>query len=224
MGTGIGEKSWQNFLAWREQTGEPLLEAVFNPPPKTSPKARVSFARIGECFRELGELAKTATPGELAAAVIDRIEYRNYLLTTYPEPAERLLNVDNLIMEAGEYPDLETFLVDLALSSSSDEVAGQAVSLMTIHSAKGLEFDNVFVVGLEEGLLPMTRDGSKSAIEEERRLLYVAMTRARKRLFISMAHRRQLYGKTEYQAASRFLADLVPGLGAPAEEQEYRYD
>jgi DNA helicase-2/ATP-dependent DNA helicase PcrA len=214
IGTGIGEKSWRTFLDHRGD--QPLLAALHHPPTSLTPRAKASFRDLGALFNSLQTIAASATPGELVTALVRQINYRDHLIAGYPEPEERLANVDNLIVEAGEYPDVQTFLTDLALASSADETAERAVSLMTIHSAKGLEFDNIFVVGLEEGLLPMTRDESKSAIEEERRLLYVAMTRARKRLFVTMAHRRNRNGKIEYQVASRFLSDLVPGLGSPA--------
>jgi DNA helicase-2/ATP-dependent DNA helicase PcrA len=153
-------------------------------------------------------------------------------------------SLERLVVQASLYPDLASFLDDLALGSPQDgyEAHGECVSLMTMHAAKGLEFDYVFVAGLEEGLLPFTlfegRDcarkkgknskddsavgshtanrvslSSRETIEEERRLLYVAMTRARVGLYLSWARSRHFLGRKLSLAPSRFLArieDLVP--------------
>jgi len=85
------------------------------------------------------------------------------------------------------------------------------VALMTLHASKGLEFDVVFIVGLEEGLLPHARSVAEGMLEEERRLLYVGMTRARWRLYLSLAHQRSLYGTVMLNGPSRFLSELPEG-------------
>jgi DNA helicase-2/ATP-dependent DNA helicase PcrA len=106
---------------------------------------------------------------------------------------------------------LDEFLADAALMSSADESAGEdAVTLMTLHAAKGLEFPVVFLVGLEEGLLPHVRsmDESIEDVEEERRLAYVGMTRAMQELFLSYANSRFMFGGRNYNFPSRFLQDL----------------
>ena len=124
---------------------------------------------------------------------------------------ERNENVTALVGEAGTYETLDEFLADAALMSSSDEEAGKdAVTLMTLHAAKGLEFPVVFLVGLEEGLLPHVRSMDESAedVEEERRLAYVGMTRAMQELFLSYANSRFMFGGRNYNFPSRFLQDL----------------
>ncbi|MDI9355164.1 MAG: 3'-5' exonuclease, partial [Cyanobium sp. MAG06] len=111
---------------------------------------------------------------------------------------------------------IDLFMERVGLSSDQDDDKGEkiGVRLMTIHSAKGLEFNNVFIVGLEEGLFPSENFGStkksKEEEEEERRLFYVAVTRARKRLYLSFVEMRTIFGRTDMRAPSTFLEDLSP--------------
>ena len=123
-------------------------------------------------------------------------------------------SLERLLAQASLYSDFSSFLDDLALGSPQDgyEENSECVSLMTIHSAKGLEFDYVFVPCLEDGLLPFTifedEDYHKERIEEERRLLYVAMTRARIGLYLSWARSRRLFGRKLSLPPSRLLSDI----------------
>jgi len=136
------------------------------------------------------------------------------------EDLGRLENIAELIVVANEIPKIELFLESVTLIQAEDLAdQGKAkpqetlVNLMTIHSAKGLEFDNVFVVGLEEGLLPHSRSLiEKEELEEERRLLYVAITRAKQRLFLSFVLVRFLYGEGTSQTPSRFLSEVPERL------------
>lgn len=129
---------------------------------------------------------------------------------------ERLGNMQELINLAtkydGEEPPngIEKLLEEAALQSDQDELAEEqsAVSLMTVHASKGLEFDVVFVTGLEQGLFPSTREDEKRDPEEDRRLFYVALTRAKKRLFLSYAQERMKYGSREYTVPSEFIDDI----------------
>jgi len=120
-----------------------------------------------------------------------------------------------LHLAAGFGNDAEGFLENAALFRDPDVVdpKSQKVSLMTIHAAKGLEFPVVFVAGCENGLMPFAPDGGSDCnIDEERRLFYVAMTRARDVLFLTRAKKRTLYGKTDFRQISPFTADIDPGL------------
>ena len=119
-------------------------------------------------------------------------------------------NLEVLISNASEYDTLADFLADATLMSSADEASGKnAVTLMTMHAAKGLEFPVVFIVGMEEGLFPGSRSyDDESNLEEERRLAYVAMTRAMRRLFLTYAQSRFTYGSRSYSMPSRFLTEL----------------
>ena len=134
------------------------------------------------------------------------------------EAEERIDNVKEFISVAMEFEqtseekDLETFLTGVALTSeSSEEEEDDKVSLMTIHTSKGLEFPVVFIVGMEDGLFPIARavrSMSDSEIEEERRLCYVGITRAKEILYLTLTQKRTLYGKTNPSIASRFMEEL----------------
>lgn len=174
---------------------------------------REFLALLDELRALAGELPLVGLLGTL----LDRIGYEAHLERTYPEEgADRMDNVRALVSAAAEHeretPDasLQTFLDRSALVSEADEVGVRpGVTLMTAHCAKGLEFRAVFVAGLEEGLLPHARSaGDRSALEEERRLFYVAMTRARERLMLSRADTRLSQGVPVPCQASRFLGEL----------------
>ena len=118
-------------------------------------------------------------------------------------------NLEVMVANASTYDSLDEFLVDAALMSSADEKSAKnSVTLMTLHGAKGLEFPVVFIVGMEEGLFPSSRAEDKESLEEERRLAYVGMTRAMKRLFLTYAASRYSYGSRNYNMPSRFLTEL----------------
>ena len=135
-----------------------------------------------------------------------------YLRDGTPQAEERIENLGVLVSNAVPYDGLEEFLADAALMSAADESAGRnSVTLMTLHAAKGLEFTVVFLVGMEEGLLP--HGGSYASerdddIEEERRLAYVGMTRAMRDLFLTYAQSRFSYGGRQYNFPSRFLSEM----------------
>lgn len=160
-------------------------------------------------------------------AVVKRTKYEDYLRGEYSkeEVEGKLENVKEFLNMASRYDGLEPreslslFLEDIALITDQDrsEESG-GVSLMTIHLAKGLEFPNVVVTGAEEGLFPHSRSLMEAkAIEEERRLMYVAMTRAKKKLFITRARERYTFGNYAANPASRFLKEIPEHLVTKAE-------
>ena len=196
---GIGAVSLQRIMAGETQ----LL----------TPKVLHAYEKFLTILSDLRKKAANGTnPADIIEELLQRIDYRGYLNDGDRLKAdERNENVTTLIGEAGAYGTLDEFLADAALMSSADETAGDnAVTLMTLHAAKGLEFPVVFLVGMEEGLLPHTRsmDESTKDVEEERRLAYVGMTRAMKELFMSYAQSRFTYGGRNYNFPSRFLQDL----------------
>ncbi|HVM01046.1 MAG TPA: 3'-5' exonuclease, partial [Acidimicrobiales bacterium] len=131
------------------------------------------------------------------------------------EAAGRLENVAELLGVAAEHDSLDGFLEAVSLVSDADEIDGDEsrVVLMTLHTAKGLEFPAVFVMGLEEGVFPHLRSlGEPKELEEERRLCYVGITRARERLYLSHAWCRTLWGSTQYNPPSRFLTEIPEEL------------
>ena len=179
-----------------------------------------SFRAFVELIEVLVRRSQEATLPQLAKEIIDRTGYREKLiLSAKADDARRAENVEELVNVAarfvarrGEGTGLLDFL-DLALSADIDkaEALGEKVSLLTLHSAKGLEFPYVFLVGLEEGLLPHYRslgEDDDTEVAEERRLLYVGMTRAQRRLWLSRAQRRLQFGSIVENKPSRFLADL----------------
>jgi DNA helicase-2/ATP-dependent DNA helicase PcrA len=176
-------------------------------------RAAASAGAFLDLIEELREMAKTVTPAHLLRTIIARIDYEGYLRRNDPSDAEsRLENVEQLVAAADEAgPDgLQSFLDRASLVSESESCTGdRGVNLMTLHSAKGLEFDVVFLVGLEEGLLPHSRTlEEESDIEEERRLCYVGMTRARRRLHLTAASYRRLYGEPAPSTVSRFIDEI----------------
>jgi DNA helicase-2/ATP-dependent DNA helicase PcrA len=177
---------------------------------------------LGEFVRLVGRLAAViATPGPLGeqvAAIVDGAGLREALRREGTAEAEsRLENLDELVVAAEEFAarpeggDLGAFLDSVALIADVDELqeARPAVTLMTLHSAKGLEFPAVFLTGLEEGVFPHGRAlDDEEGIEEERRLAYVGLTRAKERLFLSYAAERRLGGYAGLREPSRFLVEM----------------
>ena len=166
--------------------------------------------------------AATALPSKLIRSVIAQSGIEKTLKEDKLEGAERLENLAELVSLATRYdgfpvPEgLEKFLESAALASDQDELKEEKnqVRLMTVHAAKGLEFPYVFIIGLEEGLFPYERedDNKKDSLEEERRLMYVALTRAQKKLYLSYAMMRTIFGSTDMRASSMFLQELPNDL------------
>ena len=155
-------------------------------------------------------------PGELVTAVVERTGYRSELLAEGTiEALGRVENVDELVGVADEYRTLAEFLEAASLVADSDQLDGDgtAVSLMTMHIAKGLEFPAVFLVGMEDGIFPHMRSlGDPVELEEERRLCYVGITRAERHLYVSHAWSRMLWGNTSSNIPSRFLNEIPAEL------------
>ena len=144
---------------------------------------------------------------------LDRFDKKN------EEDLNRLENIDELNSVAEEFKDLGAFLENAALVEAADRPTlkgkenHEGVTLMTMHNSKGLEFDTVFMIGMEEGLFPHSRSSfNKEDLEEERRLCYVGMTRAKRQLYLSYARGRFYFGRRNYNTVSRFLADIDEGL------------
>ena len=193
-----------------------------------------ALLRFLDLLNELIKEAPTQSLSELLEAIIARADYRRYLLEGFADGEERWENVQELRAVASQYDELAPaealarFLEDAALITDIDEYdeKADAVTLITLHAAKGLEFAVVFIVGMEEGLLPHMRSYDEPAqMEEERRLCYVGMTRAQERLYLVRAFRRTFGG---HNPPSRFLADIPRELvtsreripaGTPARER-----
>lgn len=206
--SGIGEVSLKKVLDAIDSMSDvaPLLNPdiveVLN-----AAKARNGLLRLVNFLKKVDA---SSNPGEAVRSAVEYFDFKVLTDDGTPSGEERMGNLEVLAGIAAEHETLEDFLADAALMSSADEVAGkQAVTLMTLHAAKGLEFPVVFVVGLEEGLFPGSRAyDDENELEEERRLMYVGMTRAMQRLFLTYAVSRYSYGSRNYSMPSRFLTEL----------------
>lgn len=171
-----------------------------------SGKAKNNFARLQNFLRDLDMSLK---PAEIIEKVIHYFGLAELVQDGTPSGDERAENLNTMIGNAAEFESLDDFLAEATLMSSADEqTSTNFVTLMTIHAAKGLEFPAVFIVGLEEGLFPSSRSDDEDSIEEERRLAYVGMTRARKLLILTYAGSRFSNGQRSYNMPSRFLMEL----------------
>jgi DNA helicase-2/ATP-dependent DNA helicase PcrA len=180
-------------------------------------------------LNELIALSHTASLSQLLDAVIDRTDYKAHIMSD-PDGEERWENVQQLRVVTAQYDELKpehalaSFLEDVALITDVDEYEEKAdsVTLITLHAAKGLEFPAVFMIGMEEGVLPHIRSlesGNPSELEEERRLCYVGMTRAKRHLYLVRAFRRAFSG---HNPPSRFLADIPDTLAAQSQRATQR--
>lgn len=163
--------------------------------------------------KQSAEKKEHGQPGQLLEEIINAINYLEKFDERDEEDIARIENINELLAVAGEYENTTLFLENAALAESEikQHRSNANITLMTVHAAKGLEFPEVFVVGLEEGLFPHSRsmfEGGKEEIEEERRLMYVAMTRAKENLTISWARSRLIFGGRHQSIPSRFLAEI----------------
>ncbi len=231
-GRGIGAKSVEELVRWTRAHGLPLSAAASSREARELVKgrARRGLEEFAELLASLAERARGPAAAALEA-VIEATHYQRHLGESgEPDVQARRENVDELVSGARQY-DLENpegglrgYLSDVALVSDVDGFEEQSprVTLMTLHSSKGLEFPLVFVAGLEEGMLPHVLaldDDPDGGAEEERRLLYVGMTRAMDELTLTHARMRLHFGESSYQVPSRFL-DEIPSEWTEAPEPE----
>ncbi|MDO4399188.1 MAG: UvrD-helicase domain-containing protein [Candidatus Saccharibacteria bacterium] len=170
-------------------------------------KAKNGFMRLVNFMKKV---SLDENPGEIVKKVIEYFDFKTLTDDGTPSSEERMGNLEVLASNAAVYDNLEDFLADASLMSSADESSVKnSVTLMTLHAAKGLEFPVVFMVGMEDGLFPSGRaTDNEEDLEEERRLAYVGMTRAMRKLFLTYAASRYSYGNRNYNMPSRFLTEL----------------
>jgi DNA helicase-2/ATP-dependent DNA helicase PcrA len=212
---GLGAVSVQRFLDWQANSGFGLTDALLQIDlcPSLTPKARAAFGVLGVLLQDMSNQVEKIGLPELIDVVIKRTGYEQHLDDGSLQAEDRLQNVRELTTVAKEYEalGLAGFLEEVALISDLDSVddVADSVTLMTLHAAKGLEFPVVFMIGCEESIFPHSRAFyDQDEMEEERRLCYVGMTRAREELYLTHAAGRMLYGSVQHNPPSRFLAEI----------------
>ena len=211
----IGAKSLENFELWRTGNGYSLSKALKNIKDceNLAPKARSGFIELADIVSSFQEQMNELTPAALIDGLVRRLDYLKFLDDGTPQGEARAENVRELLSVAAEYQDtgLDDFLEEVSLITDLERTNqnADAVTLMTLHAAKGLEFPVVFITGLEESIMPHSRAlYDATELEEERRLMYVGMTRAREELYLTYAVERTLFGGRQHNPPSRFLADI----------------
>lgn len=197
-------------------------------------KLKVSNFRL--LLKRINDEINKNKPSEVIQFIVKEAGFETKMKTEGEDGLERLQNIKELASLAKKYDaiedSMEKFLEDVALASDQDELEKDegGVKLMTVHAAKGLEFDYVFITGLEQGLFPMQRDSEKKEDqEEERRLFYVAVTRARKKLFLLWSNFRTVFGSKEVRMSSEFIDDIneeileTENLGGPKDDGKIEY-
>jgi DNA helicase II / ATP-dependent DNA helicase PcrA len=227
---GIGDTTIARLVTFADGLAIPLWEAMRSPEQAgvaaASARAVAGFRNVMETLMATASDANVAT---ILEAVLDRTGFIESLEAERTiEARGRIENLEELVGVAREYdaaasePSLSGFLQEISLYSDQDALRnpedgdGGQVTLMTLHNAKGLEYRAVFMIGVEEGIFPHSRSIEENSLEEERRLCYVGMTRAKERLTLTHAMRRNLYGRSDANLPSRFL-DELPDAGVERE-------
>jgi DNA helicase-2/ATP-dependent DNA helicase PcrA len=214
---GLGDKAVARIHNLARAAGVPLMQAAAQilDTDELTPQARRALGNlVGDIARWRTRLAELPHP-ELARLVLDESGYTAMLQADRSaESAGRLENLAELTRAMEDYETLGAFLEHVSLVMENDEAReAEKVTIMTIHAAKGLEFDTIFLAGWEEGVFPSQRaldEGGAASLEEERRLAYVAITRARRKCFIFHAANRRIYGQWTSSIPSRFVTELPP--------------
>lgn len=241
---GIGSKSIENFYQWQRQQDLSLQTALAEAEncSDLTNKARKGLSELSDIVTSLRAQMTELTPASLIDSLVRRLDYLHYLDDGSIQAEARKENVQEFLSVAQQYQEegLAELLEEVSLLSDVDQadLQSDAVVLMTLHAAKGLEFPVVFMIGMEETILPHTQALYDPAdMEEERRLCYVGMTRAREELYMLYASSRLLYGGVQHNPPSRFLSEIdgeltdqavgsmlqPSGFNLPTSAQEPRY-
>jgi DNA helicase-2/ATP-dependent DNA helicase PcrA len=225
---GIGAISLRTFFVWQQENKFDLFSALtqINQCAVLSARAIKAFSDLGDTLSVLHENSEELTPAILIDTLLRRIDYLKFLSDGTPSGEARQENVKELLSVAQEYQKngLSDFLEEISLISDIDQADfnSNSVTLMTLHAAKGLEFPVVFMSGMEESVFPHSRSLYDMAdMEEERRLCYVGMTRAKKELYLISATSRMLYGGQQHNPPSRFLSEIDSELVQESGSDQY---
>jgi len=224
---GIGDRAEEYVAAYAQRERITFAQALARPGsvPGMAARSASAIGGFNALIDGLRELAETSPVAELAEAVLDRTGYVEALESSSDlQDASRVENLKELVSVAREFDGaheggtLAEFLEQVSLVADADEIPdgedhGGLVTMMTLHTAKGLEFPVVFLTGLEEEVFPHQRSlNNPKELEEERRLAYVGITRAKQRLYLTRALARNWYGRPSFHRQSRFLGEIPPGL------------
>ncbi|MGE0028753.1 MAG: ATP-dependent helicase [Thermoleophilia bacterium] len=217
---GIGPGAVAKLEAHAQAFGVPVADTLLRPDeiPGLPAGQRATLGQSGALLRDVRDHVAAGTPlDRVLEEVLERSGLRDALLAEGTFEAQgRIENLEEMVRVAAEFEatrqeaTLADFLEGIALQADADlvDTSGGAVTLMTIHNAKGLEFDTVLITGLEEGLFPHVRSDTPETLEEERRLFYVGLTRARRHLTLTHAESRAMHGGRDYRLPSRFLGEI----------------
>ncbi len=195
-----------------------ILKVISGQAATLGPSLREKVASFTKLLDRIKALAEKETPATLIKYIMQETGMETAFKNGTPDDQEKLENIRELVSVASQYGSVETLLENAALATDQDELerTNRAVKLMTVHASKGLEFDYVFITGLEEDLFPHKRmnenNVTQAAEEEERRLFYVAITRARKKVFLSYAQLRTIFGTQKVNTPSQFISDIDKDL------------
>lgn len=219
---GIGKTSLDNIQQIAEQYGISMYEIIKNAEQYGLNRVKANSDEFVNLIEDLRIKQNELSISELIKETLNKSGYTKALeLENSVEAESRIQNLEEFLTVAIEFEEefadntLGEFLENITLSSDIDNVedAENSVTLMTLHSAKGLEFPTVFLVGLEEGIFPGYKSiGEENALQEERRLFYVGITRAKEHLYLTCAKRRTIFGSTSYNAISRFVKEIPEDL------------
>lgn len=220
---GIGDKTEAKISQFARSNEISIRQALLRSQELgLGPKLTGAIDEFGKLLNELDAMSASDGPADVLKQALIKSGYRSELeISRDPQDEARLENLDALLGQLYEwqakFPEgtLADYLAEVTLAAAADEIVDDSgnLSLMTLHTAKGLEFDQVFMIGIEQGTLPHVRAFDEpGGLQEERRLMYVGMTRAKKKLILSHALQRTVFGSTASMAPSSFLSDIPPEL------------
>ena len=230
---GIGKSTINKFIKLKIEEGKGLFDLIKLGNVEIGPKQKGSISNFIKLIEDLKEMSKSSSAYDIVVELVERIDLKNhYCEQDIPEDIDRWENVQELMNSIQEYcdnsdnRDLQSFLEEVSLLTDIDQWNNndEAITLMTVHSSKGLEFPLVFIAGLEEGLFPHSNSlNDDDGIEEERRLFYVAVTRAMEQLFLFSADSRMKFGSGSIPSLrSRFIDEIPQELLNFGKTSHYR--
>ena len=219
---GIGKTTLGELEKYAQENNLSLFDALeYIDALEVGSRSTNALKSFRDLVRRSQSLRQSVSFEEWSRVVIDDLGIRSYYKESGGEEArQRMANIDEFLNDISDYcsktddPNLESYLETVSLASSIDvwEDEKNAVSMMTLHSAKGLEFPVVGICGLNQGLLPLNRDNSEKALEEERRLFYVGLTRAKEKVFLTSSQSRSIAGETQFASESIFMREIPEEL------------